>query len=41
MEQHLFFGFAQDQSKLTLWIPIWAIKHYVPDIDIIGKKSFK
>jgi hypothetical protein len=39
VEQQLFYGFAKDQSKLTLWMPIWALNEFVPDIDIIGRQN--
>ena len=35
-EQKLFLGFANRQSQMSLWVPIWAFDHFVPDLDIVG-----
>lgn len=38
-EQTLFLGFAERQSRLRLWVPIWGLDQFVPDLDVLGNYS--
>ena len=35
-EQQMFLGFANNQTQLSLWTPIWAFDEFIPDLDVIG-----
>ena len=38
-EQKMFLGFANEQTQLGLWNPIWAFKEFIPDLDVTGKNK--